>query len=148
MSLFFAKLWQALVSGLSIGSIYALIAEGYYITFVTTGALNFGQGEFLMIGALFGLTCYVTFGLPYAVAVIAAVLLTGVMGAALERGAIRPVMRHALSLRSNFPPHSARPSSRSARRASSRRNCSSSSPRSARFSRCRCSCAARCSARR
>ena len=98
MSLFFAKLWQALVSGLSIGSIYALIAEGYYITFVTTGALNFGQGEFLMIGALFGLTCYVTFGLPYAVAVIAAVLLTGVMGAALERSAIRPVMRHALSL--------------------------------------------------
>ncbi len=55
MSSFFAKLWQALVSGLSIGSIYALIAEGYYITFVTTGALNFGQGEFLMIGALFGL---------------------------------------------------------------------------------------------
>ena len=43
MSLFFAKLWQALVSGLSIGSIYALIAEGYYITFVTTGALNFGR---------------------------------------------------------------------------------------------------------
>ena len=51
-----------------------------------------------LCGALFGLTCYVTFGLPYAVAVIAAVLLTGVMGAALERGAIRPVMRHALSL--------------------------------------------------
>src|SRR5271157_5730516 len=70
MSPFFVKLWQALVSGVSIGSIYALIAEGYYITFVTTGALNFGQGEFLMIGALFGLTCYVTFGLPYAVALI------------------------------------------------------------------------------
>src|SRR5258708_1593935 len=98
MSLLFAKLWQARVSGLSIGSIYALIAEGYYITFVTTGALSLGQGEFLMVGAVFGLACYVTFGLPYAVAVIAAVLLTGVMGAALERGAIRPVMRHALSL--------------------------------------------------
>jgi branched-chain amino acid transport system permease protein len=98
MSPFFAKLWQALVSGLSIGSIYALIAEGYYITFITTGALNFGQGEFLMIGALFGLTCYVSFGLPYALAVLAAVVLTGAMGVGLERGAIRPVMRHALSL--------------------------------------------------
>ena len=32
MSLFFAKLWQALVSGLSIGSIYALIAEGYRVS--------------------------------------------------------------------------------------------------------------------
>ena len=98
MSPFLVKLWQALVSGLSIGSIYALIAEGYYITFITTGALNFGQGEFLMIGALFGFTCYVTLGLPYALAVFAAVLLTGAMGVALERGAIRPVMRHALSL--------------------------------------------------
>jgi len=43
--------------------------------FITTGALNFSQGEFLMIGALFGLTCYVSFGLPYALAVFAALLL-------------------------------------------------------------------------
>jgi branched-chain amino acid transport system permease protein len=98
MNSLLVKLWQALVSGLSIGSIYALIAEGYYITFITTGTLNFGQGEFLMVGALFGLTCYVSFGLPYAVAVFAAVLLTGAMGFGLERVAIRPVMRHALSL--------------------------------------------------
>src|SRR6185503_4229235 len=98
MGAFSVKLWQALVSGLSIGSIYALIAEGYYITFITTGALNFGQGEFLMIGALFGLTCYVSFGLPYAIAVFAVVLLTAAMGVGLERVAIRPVMRHALSL--------------------------------------------------
>ena len=56
METFFVKLWQAVVSGLSIGSVYALIAQGYYVTFITTGALNFGQGEFLMMGALFGLT--------------------------------------------------------------------------------------------
>jgi branched-chain amino acid transport system permease protein len=92
------KLWQALVSGLSIGSIYALIAQGYYITYITTGALNFGQGEFLMVGALFGLTCYVTLGLPYAIAILAAIVLTALMGVGLERVAIRPVMRHALSL--------------------------------------------------
>ena len=98
MNSLLVKLWQALVSGLSIGSIYALIAEGYYITFITTGTLNFGQGEFLMVGALFGLTCYVTLGLPYAVAAFAVVLLTGAMGVGLERAAIRPVMRHALSL--------------------------------------------------
>jgi branched-chain amino acid transport system permease protein len=98
MSSLLVKLWQALVSGLSIGSIYALIAEGYYITFITTGTLNFGQGEFLMVGALFGLTCYLSFGLPYAVAVLAVVLLTGAMGVGLERVAIRPVIRHALSL--------------------------------------------------
>ena len=92
------KLWQALISGLSAGSIYALIAQGYYITYITTGALNFGQGEFLMIGALFGFTCYVTLGLPYALAILAVMLLVGLMGAVLERTAIRPVMTHALSL--------------------------------------------------
>ena len=92
------EILQFALSGLTVGSIYALIAEGYYITYVTTGALNFGQGEFLMIGALFGLTCYVTLGVPFALALFAAVLLTGLMGVALERGAIRPVMRHALSL--------------------------------------------------
>lgn len=92
------KLWQAVVSGLSIGSVYALIAQGYYITFITTGTLNFGQGEFLMIGALIGLTCYLTLGLPYALAVLGAIAVAAVMGAGLERAAIRPVMRHALSL--------------------------------------------------
>jgi branched-chain amino acid transport system permease protein len=98
VDILFVKFWQALVSGLSVGSVYALIAQGYYVTFITTGALNFGQGEFLMMGALFGLTCYVTLGLPYAVAVAGAVALVGLMGVGLERVAIRPVLRHALSL--------------------------------------------------
>jgi branched-chain amino acid transport system permease protein len=86
------------VSGLSVGGVYALIAQGYYVTFITTGALNFGQGEFLMMGAMFGLTCYVTLGLPYAIAIGGAVALVGLMGIGLERVAIRPVLRHALSL--------------------------------------------------
>src|SRR6267378_4536676 len=98
MDAFLVKTWQALISGLGIGSIYALIAQGYYVTFITTGALNFGQGEFLMMGALFGLTCYVTLGLPYALAVAGAIILVGLMGVGLERVAIRPVLRHALSL--------------------------------------------------
>src|SRR5438445_4880885 len=98
MDAFLVKTWQAVVSGLSIGSVYALIAQGYYVTFITTGALNFGQGEFLMMGALFGLTCYITLGLPYGVAVAGAVVLVGLMGIGLERVAIRPVLRHALSL--------------------------------------------------
>ena len=93
----FIKIWQAVVSGLSIGSIYAWIAQGYYITFITTATLNFGQGEFLMIGALVGLSCYVSLGLPFPVALAIAVAVTGSMGIVLERVAIRPVIRHVLS---------------------------------------------------
>ena len=73
------KIWQAVISGLSAGSIYALIAQGYYVTFITTATLNFGQGEFLMIGALVGLTCYVSLGLPFAFALVIAVTFTGLM---------------------------------------------------------------------
>lgn len=91
------KVWQAVVSGLSIGSIYALIAQGYYVTFITTATLNFGQGEFLMIGAMVGLTCYITLGLPFPIALAIALAVTALMGIALERIAIRPVIRHVLS---------------------------------------------------
>ena len=47
---------QLLVSGISVGMIYAVIAFGYQLTFATSKTLNFGQGEALMIGALVGLT--------------------------------------------------------------------------------------------
>src|SRR5579859_7135291 len=50
---------QALISGLSIGAIYALIAQGYYITYTTTTTMNFAQGDLLMMGAMVGLTLYI-----------------------------------------------------------------------------------------
>jgi branched-chain amino acid transport system permease protein len=49
---------QALISGLSIGAIYALIAQGYYITYNTTTTMNFAQGDLLMMGAMVCLTFY------------------------------------------------------------------------------------------
>ena len=50
---------QAVASGLVYGSIYALIAQGYYVTFSTTQTLNFAQGDFLMVG---GMLAFTTFG--------------------------------------------------------------------------------------
>jgi branched-chain amino acid transport system permease protein len=47
---------QLIVSGISVGMIYGVIAFGYQLTFATSRTLNFGQGEALMLGALFGLT--------------------------------------------------------------------------------------------
>ncbi len=47
---------QLVVSGIALGMIYALIAFGYQLTFATSGTLNFGQGEALMLGALVGLS--------------------------------------------------------------------------------------------
>jgi len=49
-------LLQLVASGVALGMIYAVIAFGYQLTFATSRTLNFGQGEALMLGALFGLT--------------------------------------------------------------------------------------------
>jgi branched-chain amino acid transport system permease protein len=49
-------LMQLIVSGISVGMIYGVIAFGYQLTFATSRTLNFGQGEALMVGALVGLT--------------------------------------------------------------------------------------------
>src|SRR6185369_9315698 len=49
-------LLQLIYSGIALGMIYAVIAFGYQLTFATSGTLNFGQGEALMLGAMVGLT--------------------------------------------------------------------------------------------
>lgn len=94
----FAELSQAIFNGLVYGSVYAIIAQGYYITFVTTHTMNFGQGDFLMIGALTGLTVFgavATSGfsvwIAFILAVIAVILLLGIAGWGLEQVAIRPL---------------------------------------------------------
>ena len=45
-------LLQLAISGAIVGMIYAVIAFGYQLTFATSGTLNFGQGEALMLGCL------------------------------------------------------------------------------------------------
>lgn len=96
---------QAVVSGLILGSIYAIIAQGYYITYITTRTLNFGQGDFLMLGALFGLTslgALITSGMPVFLAVLLTMvliaLIMGGLGWGLERIAIRPLNQHVMTI--------------------------------------------------
>ena len=90
-STFLRILPQALVSGIALGSIYALIAQGYYVTFTTTETVNFAQGEFLMVGALTSFSLMVLSGVNFLAALVAVVLLMSVMGIVLERVAIRPL---------------------------------------------------------
>jgi len=49
---------QVIASGFALGSIYALVALGFSMTWVTTQTLNFAQGELVMLGALIGVTLY------------------------------------------------------------------------------------------
>ncbi len=81
---------QFLVAGLKNGSIYALIALGFTIVYAATGAINFAQGEFFMLG---GMLCvsFTELGMPLPVAAVAAIATTAAIGAAFELLAVRPI---------------------------------------------------------
>lgn len=99
------NLLQALMSGLALGGIYALVALGFSITHTTTRTLNFGQGEFLVGGAFVGVAALLLLAgkgpvgvlsaadvtlWRYAGALFASVVVLGALGAAMYFVAVRP----------------------------------------------------------
>lgn len=83
------QLLQLLLSGLTLGSIYALIALTLVTTFNITGILNLAQGEFVALGALLAAS-FCAAGLPLAASFALAVILVALLGAIAERSAIHP----------------------------------------------------------
>ncbi len=79
---------QVLVSGVTLGMIYGLIAFGYQLTFVTSKTVNFGQGEALAIGALIGLSFLPWLG--YWAMLPVAMFSGGLYGLLVERVGVRP----------------------------------------------------------
>ena len=88
-----SDLIQLILSGIALGMIYALLAFGYNITFSTSRTINFAQGEFLMLGALTGLSVEAKLKMPYAIAVLGAAIIGALLGIVLERVAIAPSLR-------------------------------------------------------
>jgi branched-chain amino acid transport system permease protein len=90
-------LLQLVFSGIALGMIYAVIAFGYQLTFATSGTLNFGQGEALMLGALVGLSLVGTIhGGPYMSywLMIPLVMVFGALqGVLVEWVGVRPAIR-------------------------------------------------------
>lgn len=85
-----SELLQFLIAGLKNGSIYALVALGFTIVYAATGAINFAQGEFYMLGGMLGVW-FSSLGLPLPAAILAAVLSTALLGAAFEVLAVKPI---------------------------------------------------------
>ena len=83
---------QFVISGISTGSIYAIVGLGFMVIYSVTRVVNFAQGELMMIGAFVVLTLINTFSLPYWLAFPMAVLLMGIFGMALDRIVIRPLV--------------------------------------------------------
>ena len=86
-------LGAAIVSGLGLGSMYGLLALGFYITFSVSGTVNFAQGSSMMLGAVFCYALAVTWSLPLYGAIPIALLLCSAYGLLVERIAVRPFAR-------------------------------------------------------
>ena len=84
-----SQLPQFFVSGLTSGSIYALIALGFGIIHNATGIVNFAQGEFVMLGAMTMISLTQVVGLPLLIAFPLAVLAVMAVGWLMEIGPIR-----------------------------------------------------------
>jgi branched-chain amino acid transport system permease protein len=78
---------QFLMSGLTRGSIYGLVGIGFALIFRSSHAINFAQGEFVMIGGM-ATVFFLALGLPLVLAAAAAIVVAGLVGLVLQKGAI------------------------------------------------------------
>lgn len=78
------QLLQLLFSGLTLGSIYSLIALSLVTTFNTTGILNLAQGEFVVIGALLAVSLH-SVGVPMLAVFLISIITVAILGGILER---------------------------------------------------------------
>ena len=86
-----------LISGIRLGSIYAIIALGYTMVYGIAKMLNFAHGDVIMIGAYVAFFALFRYGLPLPIALIVAVALCTILGMTIERLAYKP-LRNATSL--------------------------------------------------
>jgi branched-chain amino acid transport system permease protein len=83
---------QVILSGVSQGCIYGLIALGFVLIYKATETVTFAQGELMMLGAFCGLACVSYLGWPFAVAVLVSILVMACIGWLIERSVINPVL--------------------------------------------------------
>jgi branched-chain amino acid transport system permease protein len=85
------EFFQQLINGLSIGSVYALMAVGYSLVYSIMNFSNFAHGGVIMFGAYFGYFLLAVYRLPFPVAFIGAAVLTALLAVGIERAAYSPL---------------------------------------------------------
>ena len=84
-----SELLQFLLSGVTVGAVYALVALGFTIIYNASDVVNFAQGEFVMLGGMITVFSY-TSGAPLPLAALAAIVITAAVGVAMNKFAIEP----------------------------------------------------------
>lgn len=82
---------QHLANGISLASLYALIAIGYTMVYGILRLINFAHGDIFMMSAYFAFYAMATFTMPWYISFLIAIILTGILGVFVERAAYRPI---------------------------------------------------------
>ena len=91
MSFTISELLQQLANGLTLGSLYALVAIGYTMVYGILRLINFAHGDIFMMSMYFAFYAISVFYLPWYIAVVLVILASGVLGVNSERFAYRPL---------------------------------------------------------
>ena len=83
---------QQLINGLSIGSVYALMAVGYSLVYSIMNFSNFAHGGVIMFGSYFGFFFITSLNLPFSLALILSGLCTGILAVVIQKIAYKPLM--------------------------------------------------------
>ncbi|HEX9259034.1 MAG TPA: branched-chain amino acid ABC transporter permease [Acidimicrobiales bacterium] len=86
------EFFQYVVAGTALGARYALVALGFVVIYKATGVINFAQGSFVALGAYFTYNAHVTWGLPFAAAVLVAMVGSALVGIAIYWVVLRRVL--------------------------------------------------------
>lgn len=86
------EILQTVLSGITIGCVYGLVALGFVLIFKATGVINFAQGELLMLGAFISYSLISILNFPYWAAMLVTVVVMGLFGMLLERTVLRSLV--------------------------------------------------------
>ena len=86
-----------ILNGISLGSVYAIIALGYTMVYGIAKMLNFAHGDIIMVGSYVAFIAINSMGLPVPVSILLSVIVCTVLGMVIERVAYKP-LRHASKL--------------------------------------------------
>ncbi|UCG07947.1 MAG: branched-chain amino acid ABC transporter permease [Desulfobacterales bacterium] len=86
------EILQTVLSGISIGCVYGLVALGFVLIFKATEVINFAQGELLMLGAFISYSLIGLLHFPYWAALAVTVIVMGLLGTLLERTVLRSLV--------------------------------------------------------
>ena len=89
--------FQQLFNGITIGATYSLVAVGFSIVYSVLELVNFAHGSFYVLAGYLVLTMYSFMALPYPVAILASLIVTGLFGAAMNKFLLEPIRKKTSS---------------------------------------------------